>query len=285
MKKLGVIANCGKPRAPEVLARLAAKARDLRIRLYAGGETARLLRCAREVPAGKQWGAVDALVAMGGDGTMLKAVRDLDGLDKPVLGVNIGALGFMTSVAEQDLERAVECLVNGDFTTSTRSVAECTALRGRKTLRYRALNDVVLTNSGSPRVVTLDVSVDEQPVTSFVCDGLIVSTPTGSTGHSLSAGGPIVTPGSPVFVISLICAHTLSNRPLVVPDDGVVRVQVVRSSANLRLTVDGQVGSSVAEGDRVEVRRSRRSVRFVHLPGYSYFSVLRQKLHWRGSNV
>jgi NAD+ kinase len=285
MKNLGVIANCSKPPAAEVLQRLGRKGDALGLRLFAPAETARLLPSAQSVTLEEMLERMEALATLGGDGTMLRAIRDMDGLDKPVLGVNIGGLGFLTGVAQDNLERALECMSRGDYTTSTRSMAECTATVGERRLRYRAVNDFVLTYDGPPRIITLDFEVDGQEVTSYRCDGLVICTPTGSTGHSLAAGGPIVLPGSLVFVVSLICAHTLSTRPLVVPDSSVLTVRVAENSADTRLSVDGQIGQPLAPGDRVEICRSSKTVRFIHLPGYSYFSGLRQKLHWRGSSV
>jgi NAD+ kinase len=213
-------------------------------------------------------------------------VRALNGADKPVLGVNLGSLGFLTSVTEEELDRALDVLQKGSFTTSVRSIADCRLIRGSKELgRYRALNDAVIGWGTSSRVNTLALDVDEEQVASYACDGLIVSTPTGSTGHSLSAGGPILTPDSPCFVVSPICPHTLSNRPLVVSDQRTITVHVAKALGRLVLSVDGQEELAIEQGDRLEVRRSPQSVRFVHLPGYSYFSVLRQKLLWRGSSV
>jgi len=141
-------------------------------------------------------------MTLGGDGTMLRAVRELDGRDTPIIGVKIGGLGFLTTISEDDVERALRCLARDDFTTSMRAMLDCRVeQRGKKVASYRALNDVVVSSGPSFRVVTLDVSIDGDNVTSYVCDGLIVSTPTGSTGHSLSAGGPILTPETPAFVI------------------------------------------------------------------------------------
>jgi NAD+ kinase len=215
---------------------------------------------------------------------MLRAVRELAGRDVPVIGVNLGALGFMTSVTEDNLERALDCLVSGDYTTSLRVMLDVEVWRGGRTpAGYRALNEVVLTSGA--RVATLRMTVDGQEVGDFVCDGLIVSTPTGSTGHSLSAGGPVILPGARALVVSLICPHTLSTRPLVLPDEAAVEVCVVERAVGAHLSVDGQVGQPLEMGDCVKVRRSAQGVRFIHLPGYNYFAVLRQKLHWRGSNV
>jgi len=286
MKCIGVLANCGKSRAPEVLKRLADMAKRLKLEVITDEETGALLKKCKSLPAAQLCGRVQALMALGGDGTMLRAVRALDGRNKPIIGVNIGSLGFLTSVAEGELGRALQCLAADDYTTSVRAVMEAVVLRnGAEIARFRGLNDVVVSSGQSTRVITLDVSVESEKVTSYICDGLIVSTPTGSTGHSLSAGGPILTPDTQAFVISLICPHTLSSRPLVVPDRSVVSTVVTKSSGELRLTVDGQVGQPLAVGDCVSVRRSRKSVRFIHLPGYSYFGVLRQKLNWRGSTV
>ncbi len=215
---------------------------------------------------------------------MLNAIRLLQGRDIPVLGVNLGSLGFLTSVAQQDLGRALNSLARDRFTTSRRTLADCVIRRAAKIVgRYRALNDIVIERGASSRIITLNLQVDGADVSSYMADGLIVSTPTGSTGHSLSAGGPILYPASRSFVISPICPHTLSVRPLVIPDDRRIAITAAQSAGNLQLTVDGQIGEPLRVGDRIEVRRSPHSIRFIHLPDYSYFAVLRQKLHWRGS--
>jgi NAD+ kinase len=286
MRRIGVLANVRKPLAAGVLSRLAARARALKLEVVACEETARLAPGLQAVPENELADRADVLVALGGDGTVLHAARILEGKECPVLGVNLGSLGFLTSVTQEDVERAVDALQNGTYTTSVRVMADCRLLRDGECLgRYRALNDVVVGWGVSSRIITLDVSVDNESVAAYTCDGLIVSTPTGSTGHSLSAGGPILHPASACFVISVICPHTLSHRPLVVSDRSVVRVRVVRASKKLLLSVDGQEEYAVEQGDSIEVNRSPHAIRFVHLPGYSYFSVLRQKLHWRGSSV
>jgi len=286
MKKLAVMANCSQQRAGEVLDRLGRKAGELGLELLADGATARLLPQARACDPPDLFDGVDAVLALGGDGTVLRTARTLDGRDRPILGVNMGGLGFLTSVAEKDLERAVECLGTGDVCDSRRAVAEGTVVReGTAVARYRGLNEVILMSSPSARLVTLDFAVDDDTGTSGRCDGLIVSTPTGSTGHSLSAGGPILAPDAQVFGISLICAHTLTFRPLVVPDCSVVHVHVSGERSGMVLSVDGQVGQPLEPGDSVQVRRSDRDVRFLHLPGYSYFEILRRKLRWSGLNA
>lgn len=283
MKTIGIIANMQKPDAPAALQRLSHKAHELGLRLAVFEECAKSVG-AEAADLNAVMDEIDVLFAMGGDGTMLRAVRELRGRDKPVIGVNLGSLGYMTSVPLENLERALECFVKGDFTYTERSIAECTIIRdGHSPVTYRALNDIVV-GALTRRVINLTMAVDTEEVGDFVCDGLIVSTPTGSTGHSLSAGGPVLFPAAQVLVVTPICPHTLSTRPLVVPDGSTIRI-AIDSMSEAQLTTDGQIGQTLAAGDKIEVRRSRQGVRFIHLPGYSYFSVLRQKLHWRGSNV
>ena len=287
MKRLAVIANCTNVRAPEVLRKVADAAVGLGLELVADEPTARLLEVGAQAPKDRLFDDVEAVMAIGGDGTMLRVVRELDGRDKPVIGVKLGGLGFLTSVSEDEIDRALASLAAGEVELSEWAVAEGEVVRGGETVaRYRALNEFVVNNGTSSRVITLDVEVDGQKVTSYVCDGLIVSTAAGSTGHSLSAGGPILKPQTAALVIGLICPHTLSSRPLVVPDSSRILVTPAGVSADrCTLSVDGQVGQRLLAGDAVRVGRSKRGVTFIHLPGYSYFGVLRQKLHWSGSNV
>lgn len=286
MKKLGVLINQGRPKAGEAHDRLLAKAAaigmEVRICPASSEETPEENQAIKEMVS-----ETDVLVAMGGDGTLLRAARALGDLPKPIIGVNIGSLGFMTSVSLDDLERALDCLHEDNFTTTSRSIMEAhvrhDGTEGKRA--YRALNDVVLHSGASSRVITLEVAINDQVVTSYVCDGLIVSTPTGSTGHALSAGGPIMVPGTSAFLMALICPHTLSSRPMAVPDDSEITILVQESAGELVMTFDGQRAQPVVQGDTVCLRRSANDIRLIHLPGYDYFEVLRQKLHWRGANI
>jgi len=285
MRKLGVLANCRKKDAAGVLRKLAELSARHGLSLVSDRDTGALLPGCEIQAAADLFERVDAVMALGGDGTMLRVVRALAGRDKPVIGVNIGSLGFLTSVAEQDMERALECLARDQYQISVRAIVEATLLRdGRALASYRGLNEVVV-SSVTNRVVDLDVALDGDPVTSYMCDGVIVSTPTGSTGHSLSAGGPILTPETQALLMCLICPHTLSSRPMVVPASSELALSVGGATDRAQVTVDGQVGQMLEPADQVKVRCSSDSVRFIHLPGYSYFRVLRQKLHWSGSNV
>ena len=286
MKKLGVLINQGRPKASEAHDRLLARAGELgmevRICPASSEETPEENQAIKEMVA-----ETDVLVAMGGDGTLLRAARALGELQKPIIGVNIGSLGFMTSVALDDLERALDCLHEDNYTTTSRSIIDAHVWHdGQECPRgYRALNDVVLHSGASSRVITLQVEINDQIVTSYVCDGLIVSTPTGSTGHALSAGGPIMVPGTPAFLMALICPHTLSSRPMAIPDDSVITILVQECSGELVMTFDGQRAQPVLQGDVVKLTRSESDIRLIHLPGYDYYEVLRQKLHWRGANI
>lgn len=284
MKTIGVFANCQKPSASAVLRQVLKKAGKHGLRLASCDQTASLIPGIEKVEPEEFVKKIDFLMAFGGDGTMLSAVRMLNGREIPVLGVNLGSLGFLTSVSQEDVERAVDCVARGRYFTSKRSMAECVVKRtGKEICRYRALNDLVIERGSSLRVVTLNMAIEGEEVSSFVCDGLIVSTPTGSTGHSLSTGGPVLHPEGAVFVISLICPHTLSTRPLVISDSKHITVEVARTAGDLVLSVDGQIGETLKTADVVEIKRSAAFVHFIRLSGYSYFSVLRQKLHWRGS--
>ena len=227
---------------------------------------------------------VDAALAMGGDGTVLYTARALHGCDIPIMGINLGSLGFLTSVGDTEMAQALDAIANKSYKVSTRDVAECRIFsNGTKVGEESALNDVVLGWGSSSRIVTLELSIDGGLVGSFMCDGMMVSTPTGSTGHSLSAGGPILHPGIGGFGINVICPHTLGSRPLVVPNSSLIEIEVASAAKELILSIDGQDEYKVKQGDRIAIRRSEHQVRFLQLPGHSYFSVLAQKLHWRGS--
>lgn len=286
IKRIGIVANCSKPDAASVLHQLSDKCNRLGLTLVTCDETHTLLPHSTRVPPEDLGHHIDFLMAFGGDGTMLHAVRTLGESTIPILGVNLGSLGFMTSVTEAELDRAVDVLLEGSYTLSSRTLAACTVTPASgDSHSYTALNDLVIGWGSTTRVVTLKVDIDDAYVTSYVCDGLIVSTPTGSTGHNLSAGGPILHPETPAFVLNIICPHTLSTRPLIVPDASTVHVLVEHADKELLLSVDGQDKARVNQGDRLEIKRHRQAVRFIHLPGYDYFSVLRKKLRWSGSSI
>jgi NAD+ kinase len=286
---IGIFANLAKPDAEATLADLARVAHELRIVLVACDKaTARLLPDSKLVSPARFGQTVDVLFSLGGDGTVLQSVRALDGADAPILGINLGNLGFLTSVPDIHAVSALRAIAAGAYRTATYPLLEARLLRGarrRQIVRARALNDIVMGWGTSPRATMIEVEVDRQPVASFVCDGLIVATPIGSTGHALSAGGPILHRETPAIVIEPICPHTLSNRPLVLPNNRLVSLRVADQRKKLLLSVDGQSHGWLENGDRLEIRKAKETARFVHLPGYSWFKLLSQKLHWRGSSA
>ncbi len=286
MKHIGVIVNTTKPVSSEAKQRLAATAKRLNLDLCTCPPFGEFLPGMASMDATEFTRRIDALVALGGDGTLLRAVGLIAGKSVPVLGVNLGRLGFLTSVTESELEQGIEALVTGNYTTSARTMLDGTIInrKGETLGTIRALNDVVLGWGQSTRIVTLEVSINHEPVASYRCDGIIVSTPTGSTGHSLSSGGPIIHPDAPSLMLNVICPHTLSARPVVVPDNAEIRIAVKQTSKQLLLSVDGQDGWSLSDGDALVIRKSSEHFNLVHLPGYQYFSVLRKKLHWSGSS-
>ncbi len=286
MKKIGVIVNTKRPRAKGVLSELCRLAERHGFKLYAeNAEIANLLG-AVHLPIESFAKKVDVALAMGGDGTVLYAARALHGSEIPIMGINLGSLGFLTSVGDTEIAQALDAIANKSYKVSTRDVAGCRIFANETAVGEQpALNDIVLGWGASSRIVTLKLSIDGESVGSFMCDGMMVSTPTGSTGHSLSAGGPILHPGIGGFGINVICPHTLSSRPLVVPNSSLIEVEVVNAAKELILSIDGQDEYKVEQGGRIEICRSLHPVKFLQLPGHSYFAVLAQKLHWRGSSL
>ncbi len=285
---IGIFANLAKPAAESTLADLARAARELGVALVAcDRETARLAPGARLVSPARFGKAVDLLLSLGGDGTVLRSVFALGGAEAPILGINLGNLGFLTSVPDTQAVPALRALAAGAYQTAEYPLLEARLLRGprrRRIICARALNDIVMGWGTSPRATMIEVEVDRQPVASYVCDGLIVATPIGSTGHALSAGGPILHRETPAIVLEPICPHTLSNRPVVLPNNRLVSLRVADKRKKLLLSVDGRPQGWLEDGDRLEIRKASETARFVHLPGYSWFKLLSQKLHWRGSS-
>lgn len=220
-------------------------------------------------------------IVLGGDGTLLSAARAVAGRAIPVLGVNLGGLGFLTAISVNDLFPELERALTGIHRLTRRRLLHVSVLRGESVVaQYEALNDVVIAKSSIARIVDLDVWAGDTFVCEYKADGLIVSTPTGSTAYSLAAGGPIVFPTVSAVCITPICPHTLTNRPLIIPADLPVRVVSHMKDEDSFLTVDGQVGGALEPGDVVECRASQSEVLLVQPPDKTFFDVLRQKLKW-----
>ena len=223
----------------------------------------------------------DLLIVLGGDGTLLAVAREAGPVPVPILGVNQGSLGFLAEVAPDEVSGALERILRGDFETVSRMRIEVEADRNGTSLgRHLALNDAVITRSELSRVLDIEAAIDGVPVTTYHGDGLIVATPTGSTAYSLSAGGPILHPALDAIVLTPICPHTLTQRPIVLPPTARVEARVVLREDHAQLTVDGQEGWTLEHGDRITVRRSEHPAQFVVSPFRSRFEVLRSKLRW-----
>jgi NAD+ kinase len=223
---------------------------------------------------------VDAVIVLGGDGTLLSMARAVGDLGVPILGINLGGLGFLTATTLDELLPAMEALLAGAMAVEERMMLSARLVRGPQTIgEYVALNDVVITKSAMSRIIDLAVSVGGRHATSYRADGLIISTPTGSTAYNLSTGGPILFPTMDAVVLTPIAPHTLSNRPIVLP--GGERIDVtLRADQEVMLTMDGQVGVPLRERDRVEVGKARARIRLLHFEQRDFFSVLRTKLKW-----
>ena len=241
------------------------------------------LKCETLPDATTLAGKVDLLVVFGGDGTMLHTARQIAGSHTPMLGVNIGGLGFLTAVPSDQLAAALKLLWRGEFRFESRALIAVTGNASGKNIKTTALNDIVISRGAASRLIALDVSVDGEPITRYRCDGLIVSSPTGSTAYSLAAGGAIVLPTADVFALTPICPHALSNRSIILPLSSTIRVKAIKTEPATFLNADGQIAGELVNGDEITIRRSRSSVRLVHLADGSFLEALRRKLHWRGT--
>ncbi|HKY26455.1 MAG TPA: NAD(+)/NADH kinase [Pyrinomonadaceae bacterium] len=224
---------------------------------------------------------VDLMLVLGGDGTMIATARMLGDQEVPVLGVNYGGLGYLAEFRIEELYTALQSILNGHYRLDRRVMLAGELLRGSEQISHmRVLNDVVINKSALARIIEIEVYLNEQFVNSFRADGLIVATPTGSTAYNLSAGGPVIYPSMNAIVITPICPFTLSNRPLVVPDDSIIELRLKTEREDVALTLDGQVGFPMQVEDRVMIRKSQTTFNLVQPANRNYFDVLRDKLRW-----
>lgn len=287
IKRVGVIGNPEKVSCAGVVKRAARWIGEAGRKLYSEPVTAQwagiqAVICADAAALARR---VDLLLVFGGDGTMLRVARDIAGSRTPILGVNIGSLGFLTAVPSDELAPALRRVWNSEFTFESRALIQATGQCNGQLIEQSALNDIVISRGIVSRLIELEVRIDGDPLTRYRCDGLIVCSPTGSTAYSLAAGGAVVFPTSQVIEITPICPHTLSNRSLIVPLTARIEVKVVSPKPATILSADGQVVSELSTGDSLRISRSRRAVRLMHLTGSSFCETLRRKLHWSGATL
>jgi NAD+ kinase len=284
IKTVGIVSKPNSAAAGEIVPKLIdwLSYRDIGVRLdentafYAGGPEGHPAALTRaDVPEG-----CDLIIVLGGDGTLLSAARAIGRREIPLFPVNLGGLGFLTAITVDELYPELERAFAGEHRIAKRKLLNTEVVRGGKVVAtYDALNDAVVTKSAIARMIDLDTHVDDQFVCAYKADGLIISTPTGSTAYSLSAGGPIIFPSVPAICITPICPHMLTNRPVIVPETSVIRV-LSHGPDSVFLTIDGQVGTPIQEGDTLVLHSSAFSLHLIRPPRMMFFDVLRQKLKW-----
>lgn len=283
---IGVVAHRAKPGAAELIRQLADEFGRRHLSALFEQQTAAIAGLPPGLPVADLGRRCDLIMVLGGDGTMLQVVHDLRDHRKPLFGINLGTLGFLTCVGAADCRRAVEAVADRRYVLSRRTLIEVAVVRGGQAIARRVgLNDVTISRGELSRLIRLATRVDGSLLTEYHADGLILATPTGSTAYSLSAGGPILVPASDVFVITPICPHVLTNRSLIVPDTAHLEIEPTSADRKAFLTVDGQQLVTLQTGDLVQARKAAQELELATLPDVSFFEVLRQKLKWSGSAV
>jgi NAD+ kinase len=285
-KTVGLIAHPGKPGVGELINSLAAELSRHSMSILLEKETATVAGKKSDLTVAQIGAKSDLLVVAGGDGTILSVADRMGDANTPIFGINVGSLGFLTCASSQSFREAVECVAQGKMTFSNRTLLEV-ILRDSKEKHppMIGLNDAVFSRGEISRLIRLQTRVNGEALTEFNADGLIIATPTGSTAYSLSAGGPIMEPESGVFVITPICPHVLTNRSIIVSENSVIEVEASEPDYPVFLTVDGREPLRIAKDATVEIRKAKKKLRLVAMPDVSFFSVVRQKLKWSGSNV
>lgn len=282
MKSVGIISKPSKPELKEILPGLvkwlSAHGYDVFVDKETAAYASGLEVVERDRMAARQ---PEFVIVLGGDGTLLAAARAVSRAKIPILGVNLGSLGFLTEVSLAELYPTLEAVHEKRCAIESRTMLHCQLVReGRCAAEYEALNDIVVSKGALARISDFDIDIDSAFISNYKADGLIVATPTGSTAYSLAAGGPILSPDVSAFVITPVSSHALTNRPLVVRDAAEIEVRVKNTQEESFLTVDGQVGMPVREEDRIVCRKSQHQVQLLRLKNKTFFDVLRVKLKW-----
>lgn len=280
MKKIGIICKTGIPEPYKILKELLPWLKQKGCDIYVDSETASVLNIEGS-PRSQIPSLADVIIVLGGDGTMLSVARLVGEKGIPILGVNIGGLGFLTAVQRGEFYEVLEKVLAGECSVEERIMLTACVIRHSECIaEYIVVNDVVVNKGALARIIDLETYIDNNYVATFKADGLIVSTPTGSTAYALSAGGPILYPTLNSIILAPICPHTLTNRPIVLPDNVVVNIVLKSRNEDVFLTIDGQVGFSLRQNDIVEVKKSQLKAKFFIPCERDYFQILRTKLKW-----
>ncbi|NWF55712.1 MAG: NAD(+)/NADH kinase [Syntrophaceae bacterium] len=283
MKRVGIVVKPNKPEAISVARELMGWLERKNVGVALDPSVAPSLNPALSCSREEMGLSVDLVVVLGGDGTLLSAARYLNGDKVPILGVNLGGLGFLTEITLEELYPVLDRVLDGKVKTERRMRLKVVVIRqGEKVGEYTILNDAVISKTVLARIIHLRHSVDGVYVTTYRGDGIIICTPTGSTAYSLAAGGPIVYPSLDSVLITPICPHTLTNRPLLIPDRATVEFILETEESDVRLTLDGQVGCDLLPFDRISITKAQNHVLFIKSPYRDYFEILRTKLKWGG---
>ena len=287
MKRIGIIAKQNKPEAVPIVRSLVEWLRPKKIEVYIEKGIGELFHPLLTGPHLNSVGRedipaqVEMMIVLGGDGTLLSVARLVRDRKVPILGVNLGGLGFLTEITLEELYRVLEKVVQGDFFTNERVVLSASVIRrGERLAEFTVLNDAVINKGALARIIDLETTINGEYLTTFKSDGLIISTPTGSTAYNLSAGGPIVYPSLHCTIITPICPHTLTNRPIVIPDDVEIQATLKTKQQEVILTLDGQQGFTLEFEDVVEVKKAEGHILLIQSPYRHYFELLREKLKW-----
>ena len=281
IKKVGIIAKTQHRMAGDSLKKISGWLKDRGIEVYMDKDTSGVIGEKSYYKRAEIPSLAGLIIVLGGDGTLLSVARLIEERDVPILGVNLGSLGFLTEIGMDELYPVLENVIRGDFTVENRIMLDVFIYReGKMVANYCALNDVVINRGALARIVYLEIKINGLYVTTYRSDGLIIATPTGSTAYSLAAGGPIVYPTMNALILSPICPHTLTNRPIVIPDDVKIEINLITPDEDALATLDGQVGYSLNYRDSIEVRKAKNTIKLIQSPGKNYYEVLRKKLKW-----
>ena len=287
MERIGIVAKQNHPEALTVVQHLAERLISKGIRVYVEKEMEFSLQLTQAKPLlnfiepEELAAQTELVICLGGDGTLLRVARLAGDHEVPILGVNLGGLGFLTETTLNELDRVLEDVIRGAYKKDEREILKAAVIRrGEKMAEFRVLNEAVINKGALARIIDIEVTIDGEHLTTFKADGLIFSTPTGSTAYNLSAGGPIVYPSLRCIIITPICSHTLTNRPIVIPNDVMIRALLKTRQQEVFLTLDGQQGFPLDFEDTVELQRAKSRIFLVKSPYRHYYAMLKEKLNW-----